>query len=123
MSPRILVVDDEPVLAYALAAMLEQDGFAVVGPAADVSQALSLIATEGCDAAILDVVLREGTSAPVAEALRRLGKPFLVLSGDVEDLPAGFAGATALSKPVRADVLLSELRNSCPPLDPIASAP
>ncbi len=118
MSPRILVVDDEPVLAYSLVSMLEQAGFAVVGPAATVDQALGLIAAEGCDAAILDFLLRDDNSAPVAEMLRRLGKPFLVLSGVVDQLPAGYSCCKVLSKPIRADVLLTAVRDCFPPVDP-----
>lgn len=114
MSTRILIVDDEPVLAFSLAATLEQAGFEVVGPAASVAQSLALIEGEGCDAAILDFVLRDGNAAPVAAALRSLGKPFVVLSGEAKGLGEEFAGVPVLAKPVRAGVLLAELRRCCP---------
>jgi DNA-binding response OmpR family regulator len=61
--------------------MLKKAGFDVVGPAGIVAEALKLVSTEGCDAAILDVNLGGGTSAPIADELRERGTPFLVLSG------------------------------------------
>ena len=110
----------QPQYGYSLVSMLEQAGFAVVGPAATVDQALGLIAAEGCDAAILDFLLRDGSCAPVAEMLRRLEKPFLVLSGVVDQVPADFTDCKVLSKPIRADVLLAAIRNCFPPVDPTA---
>lgn len=79
---RLLLVEDEYVLASYLAQALEEQGAEVIGPAASVSDALVLIeTTDGIDAAILDVNLRGETSYPIADALASRDVPFVFASG------------------------------------------
>lgn len=109
--PRILLAEDEALLALLLAERLEQAGFSIVGPATSVAAALALIEQEGCDAAVLDVQLGVETAAPIAQALRSRNIPFLTLSGYSESQrPAAFDGAPMLVKPVRVPDLVAFLK-------------
>lgn len=78
---RVLLVEDEALVAMEFELLLEQQGCIVVGPAATVAAALRLVGTETIDAALLDVNLPDGRSTPVASALRELQVPFVVVSG------------------------------------------
>jgi DNA-binding response OmpR family regulator len=111
MGSRVLIVEDEFFIALDMGQQLADAGFDVVGPAPSVAKALSLVAEQGCDVAVLDVNLGGETSEPVARRLRESDKPFVVLSGYATDnkLP-WFGGATVLSKPLRMDDLVAALR-------------
>lgn len=80
-SRRVLVVEDEFVIADDLAESLRELGFAVVGPAATVGSALELIEREPVAAALLDANLRGEGSGPVAEELSNRAIPFVVVTG------------------------------------------
>ena len=70
MAERVLVVEDEPLIAFDVADHLRDAGFQVVGPVASVSAALKLLESVGCDLAVLDVNLGRETAAPIADALK-----------------------------------------------------
>ncbi len=71
-STRILVVEDNYILATALAECLEDEGAEVLGPCSSVGSALSLLGNAGrVDVAVLDVRLERETSEPVAALARR----------------------------------------------------
>jgi DNA-binding response OmpR family regulator len=98
MSIRVLVVEDDPLIAHDLSQQLANAGFKVVGPARSVATALELVA--GCDAAVLDFKLSDEISEPIARKLKASGKPFVVLSGySMDYLQPLFDGAAILSKP------------------------
>ena len=79
---RVLIVEDELLIAMLVEQMLDDLGHVAVGPALTVEEALSLIDREQFDCAVLDMNLGHGiSSAPVAEALRAKGVPFLFASG------------------------------------------
>jgi CheY-like chemotaxis protein len=79
---RILVVEDEFMIADLLAFMLEELGCIVIGPFADVPSSLKAIEDNALDAALLDANLGgDNTSAPVAEALQAIALPFVVATG------------------------------------------
>jgi DNA-binding response OmpR family regulator len=78
---RILVVEDEAMLAMMLDDTLSDAGGVVIGPAGTVKAALDLLGEEVVDCALLDVKLHDGNSVPVAEALAALGIPYVVTSG------------------------------------------
>jgi len=78
---RVLIVEDEPFIAFDLADAIETAGGIVVGPAASVREALALIATERVEAAILDVNLPDGDVGPVISALADEGILLLVHTG------------------------------------------
>ncbi|MER2269238.1 response regulator [Methylobacterium oxalidis] len=82
---RILLVEDEYLIAIEVARWLRTAGATVVGPVPSVDQALDLIADDGIDAAVLDVNLGDGDRVyPVADRLNALGVPYLFATGDVK---------------------------------------
>ena len=82
---RILIVDDEPVIAMELEYMLVEAGFIIAGVTGNLQRALSLVESGICDAAVLDANLDGLSAAPIAVALASHGLPFLVLSGYAPD--------------------------------------
>jgi CheY-like chemotaxis protein len=78
---RILVVEDEFLLAMELELLLQQRGCVVVGPASSIDHALALIDGEPPDAALLDVNLKGRRATPVAAALMARGVPFVLITG------------------------------------------
>jgi DNA-binding response OmpR family regulator len=113
MSVRVLLVEDEAIVAIDIADQLTEAGFLVVGPAPSVAKALKLIEEVGCDVAVLDVNLRNETVEPVARELRSRSLPFLFLSAVSKDhLPPGFDEEMLLPKPARPAVLVAALQSS-----------
>jgi CheY-like chemotaxis protein len=98
---RVLVAEDEYLLAYDLQQDLEDAGLAVVGPFATLRELLEAIKSdEDFDAAILDVNLAGEKVYAAAEALRRRGVPFLFATGyEASSVPKEFQDISCLSKP------------------------
>lgn len=101
---RVLVVEDEFLIASLLADALERLGASVVGPASSVAQALGL-AGEPLALALLDVNLKGTRVFPVADALRARRVPMIFVTGYDATLPGPYAAAPRLTKPVRLDTL------------------
>lgn len=95
---RILIVDDEPLIAMLAQDWLEDLGHQPIGPAHDLETALSLT-DEPIDAAILDVRLGARKSHDVARRLLANAIPFAFASGAPEPLDDEFHGALTLPKP------------------------
>jgi CheY-like chemotaxis protein len=115
---RVLLAEDEPLVALELEEVLERLGCTVIGPAATVQEALHLIGGAGrIDAAVLDVNLAGRPSFPAADMLAGLGVPVIFASG-YGDLPAGrVAGGgkhVLLRKPLGQDALEAALRTMLP---------
>jgi DNA-binding response OmpR family regulator len=87
---RILIVDDEPLIAMLVEAWIVDMGHEPVGPAASLSEAKALIEAD-FDAAIVDLTLGAESGRPIAEALAARGVPFAYATGQAEaqldDLP------------------------------------
>jgi CheY-like chemotaxis protein len=96
--PRILVVDDEPLVSMLVENWLVELGCEVVGPARSAQQGLEIAQDAALDGAILDVNLLGDNSYGVAEALRRKGVPFAFATGDGR-IDAAFPDPILLSKP------------------------
>ncbi len=108
---RILVLEDEPLVAVDIAATIAGAGWDVLGPVASVQKALKLLEKESCEAAILDANLGGTSAAPVAETLRLRGIPFIVLSGYAnEQLQGALSGAPFLAKPYDPGDLVALVR-------------
>ena len=103
---RILVVEDEMLVAWTLEDMLAELGCAVVGPAVRVNQALAMIGAETIDAAVLDVNLNGEKSYPVADALAARGVPFVICTGyNKNNIKNGYRGFPMLQKPFECSKL------------------
>ncbi len=107
---RVLIVEDEWLLAMETQGVLQDAGCIVVGPVSSVAEALALIAAEAVDAAVIDVCLVAEMSYPVAEALMARAIPFAFATGFVAgDLPERFRDCRFLSKPLHAGALIATL--------------
>lgn len=107
---RVLVVEDQFLVAEDLAQTLTDWGCEVLGPAAEVKSALKIVASHTLDGAILDINLgHHETSFPVAAVLRQRDVPFVFLTGNAFDssFPQEYAEFPRLSKPMRLDLLAS----------------
>jgi DNA-binding response OmpR family regulator len=80
--PRILVVDDEPLISMLVEDWLTELGCEVVGPGASVADGLKLAESSKLDGAILDVNLGNETCYQLADALRSRGVPLAFATGD-----------------------------------------
>lgn len=113
---RILVVEDEALVAMLVEDALLDAGATVVGPAATVAEALALLEREPDPphAAVLDLNLAGETSTPVADVLAKRGVPFVVATGyGASGLPQGHSEVPVLAKPYDPDDLTSTLGRIC----------
>ncbi|MGO6985099.1 response regulator [Rhizobium leguminosarum] len=112
---RILIIEDEWLIGEYLADHLIDAGYEVAGPLPSVAQALSFLAENAVDAALLDIRLGDEKSFPIAKVLFAADVPFVFLSGYVEtDLPNDLRDAPLLSKPIqlaKLDEMLGTLWN------------
>ncbi|MGP7794704.1 response regulator [Sphingomonas sp. CLY1604] len=101
---RVLVVEDEWLLAEHLRNVVEDAGGTAIGPVATVQAALTLLdgLAEPPDAATLNVRLADDLSYPVADRLAADGVPFAFITANrAEDLPERFRACPAIAKPFR----------------------
>jgi len=114
LAKRILVVEDEALVALLVEDALADAGFDVLGPAATVSEALALLGRETPDAVVLDLNLAGESSTPVADALTRLGIPYVIATGyGAAALPPGHERAAVLAKPYDPNDLAAVLERLC----------
>jgi CheY-like chemotaxis protein len=109
---RLLVVEDEALVAMMLEDMLDEFGCIVVDVAGTLSKGLDLAANEQLlfDGAILDVNLGGEKVYPVADRLVARGVPFIFCTGyGLDGLSADFAHVPTLAKPYRREDLESLL--------------
>jgi CheY-like chemotaxis protein len=112
---RVLVVEDEALIAMGIGAMLTDAEGVPVGPVCSVREARQLIKDAAVlDAAVLDVNLADGSVTPILEALRARGIPTGIYTGGVvpEDVRHRHPDLIALSKPVLPARLIGELRKA-----------
>lgn len=98
---RVLVVEDESLVAMLLETILEDMGCTPIGPASTVEEGLSMVdGSDGLDAALLDVNVAGQQVFPVAEALKGRGVPFIFSTGYGEGgLPDAWRGHATVQKP------------------------
>jgi DNA-binding LytR/AlgR family response regulator len=107
-SLRILVVEDDYLTAKRLSHEIQANGDTVVGPFADVHDAMPYVGL--VQAAILDVKVRDETSFQVADSLVQHDLPFVFLTGyDPKVVPSRFARRHIYTKPSQAAALLHDL--------------
>jgi DNA-binding response OmpR family regulator len=113
--PRVMVVEDELVVAMLLEQELDHAGFDVVGPFARLDEAVRA-AEDPVDAALLDVNLRGEMVFPAARILIARGVPVVFCSGytALRAIPAEFSGVPQVSKPYEPQRLIATLRAALP---------
>ena len=113
---RILVVEDDFLVATLLTEILESVGWQVIGPVAQLATALDAAASEGFDAAVLDVNLGDQTVYPVAEVLDARRVPFVFVTAcRREALPPSFCGRPHLGKPFAPGELIGTVERLIAP--------
>lgn len=108
---RILVVEDEYLIADAMLRGLENEGAVVLGPLPSVRDALRVLETEAqLDGAVLDINLGGEKVFPVAEALVMRAVCFLFTTGyDARDVPECWRHVPRLEKPVQVVTIATTL--------------
>jgi DNA-binding response OmpR family regulator len=107
---RVLVVEDELLVAMLIEDALADQACVIVGPYARLQDALIAAATETLDLAVLDVNLAGKKVYPVAELLEKRGIPFVLLSGYGRDaIPVNHPEWQACNKPFQPEELISVL--------------
>lgn len=105
---RVLVVEDNPVLACDIDDILRDFGAEVVGPALDLETGLQLASREPLDGAILDIDLGGHYVWPLAAALKNSSIPFVFVSAECgRNIPGEFADSVCLPKPANGDIIAS----------------
>jgi DNA-binding response OmpR family regulator len=107
MSSGILIVEDEPIVAQDVAAILTGAGYRIAGVAGTVPTALRLARTGKFDAAVVDANLRGESAEAIAAALAEARTPFLVLSGyGRSHIKGALCEAPLLGKPFSGETLV-----------------
>jgi CheY-like chemotaxis protein len=124
---KVLLVEDEALIAFDLEGMLRELGCAVVFVAPSVKEALAVLRAERPDTALLDLRLADGRVTPVAQALAAAGVQFAVVTGyDRGRLEEPvLRAAPYLAKPYGHAAIreaLTQLAAAAPPPSPSASA-
>jgi two-component sensor histidine kinase/DNA-binding response OmpR family regulator len=110
---RVMIVEDEALVALVLADQLTDMGVSVVGPCGSVAAAKAAVAETDLDAAVLDVNLGGELVYPVAELLQAKGIPFIFVTGyGQESIDKKFAYAPVLEKPIEQEALAEVLGQS-----------
>jgi DNA-binding response OmpR family regulator len=112
----VLLVEDDGLTAFETADVLNSWGCTVLGPVPTASDAIEVIEMQTPDVAVLDVELRDGTSAPIVEALEKRNCPYILLTAaDENKLPLTMRQADRLQKPLderKLRTLLAQLVDS-----------
>ncbi len=112
--PRVLVVEDEFIIALDLSETVKDLGYELDGPYADRTNALEALEDDFPDCAILDVFTADGEVYPLADRLSEAGVPIIFHSGHVppEELRGRYPEAQACAKPCPPDRLIDALQEA-----------
>lgn len=107
---RVLIVEDEALLALEIGAMLQECGMTPVGPSSCSDDALRLIHGQLIDCAVLDVNLQGESTERIAAELAARAIPFVFVTGySREDIPERFRTAPLVMKPFAPAKLLDTI--------------
>lgn len=102
--PRVLIVEDNPLISMDLEDILKNYGCQIIGPLATVRDALLAIEKDEIDVAVVDYVLEDGNATPLASILNEKAIPFAICSGAGEDhIGSIFPNTPILGKPYNSD--------------------
>lgn len=112
--PRVLVVEDEFIIALDLSETVKDLGYELDGPYADRTNALEALEGDLPDCAILDVFTADGEVYPLADRLSEAGVPIIFHSGHVppDELKGRYPEAQACAKPCPPDRLIVALQEA-----------
>jgi two-component SAPR family response regulator len=103
---RILVVEDEALVAIAIREALEEQGYTVIGPCNRITDAMVALRHNRVDAAVLDVNLGDVSVYPLADTLVAESIPFIFVTGyGSEELDRRFLTVPILQKPIERHAL------------------
>jgi DNA-binding response OmpR family regulator len=121
---RVLVIEDEPLIALDLRSLLGIEGAEVLGPARNLAEGLRLARRDDINAALLDVRIGAETAIPIAQLLRERGVPFAFYTGQIEfdTLRREWPEAPVIAKPSPTRQLVAAIERLChPPTAPKAA--
>jgi DNA-binding response OmpR family regulator len=107
---RILLVEDDPIIALDVAQTLAGAGATVIGPAYRVAQAMDFIERSAIDLAILDFRLERETVSPVADRLSAQAIPYLFHTSSRSGPERAHPGVPIIDKPSRPEQLVAAIR-------------
>jgi CheY-like chemotaxis protein len=108
---RVLVVEDNCVIASLLTDQLNEFGYVVLGPAAKLADATAIASTSALDCALIDIALGEESALPVAQILRDRHIPFVFMTGASESPEGKWHDVPALLKPFTFEELRRALQH------------
>ena len=110
---RVLLVEDEAIIAMTAEDMLEELGCIIAATAATLPEALEAVGAERFEVALLDINLNGRESHPVAARLKELGRPFVFTTGyGSAGSGAAFSGVPLVTKPYRLGDLEAAIRRA-----------
>lgn len=118
---RVLIIEDEPIVAMAVESTIEQLGHQVVGPIARLDEALTVAEGDDYDCALVDVNILGGASFAVTKILVDKQRPFILATGYRDGaLPENLRDQPRLVKPYSLgqleaglDLLFEKCRANC----------
>jgi DNA-binding NarL/FixJ family response regulator len=108
---KVLLVEDEPLVAVGVADQLAGAGAHVIGPCSTAGRAMAALNEHDIDVAVIDYVLADDNSEGLQATLERKGIPFVIVTGYPRVLVRRDVRQRVLSKPISAEVLASTLRS------------
>lgn len=112
---RVLVVEDEWLIADQIVGALQDCGYDVAGPVGRMSEAMDLLAHGDIDAALIDINVNGERTFDLANRLNRSAIPFAFVTGySGADLPAEFNGRRLIQKPIDATAVRSCIKGLLP---------
>lgn len=104
--PRVLLIEDEALVAMMIQECLAEIGYQVLGPIGTAAEAATKAKDGAFEAAVLDINLGDGAVYPIAELLAARGVPFIFVTGyDADSVDARFRKVPILQKPIDREVL------------------
>jgi CheY-like chemotaxis protein len=110
---RVLLVEDEAIIAMTAEDMLEELGCEVAATASTLAEAIAAVEGGGFDIVLLDINLNGSESLPVADRLKALGRPFIFTTGyGSAGCGAGYDDVPLVTKPYQTADLEAAIRRA-----------